>query len=87
MDDAIRKDEVELAVDEIQLVKASEFIKYGGTEMVKCLLMLFQKIWDLQILPQEWKNKIPIHNKCKQVNVDTLGLCVYPQYTKYTLGF
>ncbi|XP_066909095.1 uncharacterized protein [Halyomorpha halys] len=75
MDDAIGEDEVELAANKIQLGKASgpdgtapEFIKYGGNEIIKCLQMLFQKIWDHRFLSREREDNIiiPIHKKGNQ---------------------
>lgn len=44
---------------------APELIKYGGAEMGKQLTKLFQRVWEENKIPEEWKKNviIPLHKK------------------------
>ena len=63
-----------------------ELWKYGGNELKKHILGLFNKIIEKNQMPQEWETGmvINIHKKGKKVNVKITEELLYcPQLTNY----
>ena len=66
------KDEVQRSISTMKNHKApgvdaisAEVLKAGGDEMIKFLVMLFNKVWREENPPLEWSKMIvtPVHNK------------------------
>lgn len=68
---------------------APELIKYGGPEMMRVLTRIFQKAWNHNKIPDEWRQNliIPIHKKgnswdCNNYRAICLSSIVYKLYTR-----
>ena len=68
----IEMTELELAIKRMRVGKAAgyddispEFIKYGGPEMKRRLLQIFNLVWENNETPREWNRNVivPIHKK------------------------
>ena len=66
------QEEVEKAIAKLKNGKASgvdgvigEIVKYGGEDMVRALVMLFQEVWRREKIPKEWMKGVifPIFKK------------------------
>lgn len=84
-------EEIENVVKKLKNGKAAgedgipvELIKYGGRPMIKLLHNIIVKVWDLEIMPKEWKEAviIPIYKKgdkleCSNYRGISLLNCTY----------
>nr|XP_014292999.1 uncharacterized protein LOC106691662 [Halyomorpha halys] len=94
-DEVIGEEDVEAAVERLKVGKVTErdgtvpeFIKYGGTELLKALQCLFQKLLTEKAIPEEWEYNIivPIHkkgdaNECGNYRNICLSQVMYELYT------
>lgn len=92
----VTQEEIEETIKSLKTGKASgsdeiaaEFIKWGGNELQKWLILLFRKSWATNTIPKDWEKNVivPLYKKgkktkCENYRAICLASTLYKMYTK-----